>query len=104
MVHDASAVGSNWLDRIAREARLLAALTHPNIATVYGLDEVEGLRYIVMELVPGETLARRLTRGPRPAEPAAPHTGQNGSGTASASHMWPFGQVRAWAMGASSAV
>src|SRR5262249_42568728 len=50
--------------------RLLAALTHPHIATVYGLDEVEGLRYIVMELVPGETLARRLTRGPLPLDEA----------------------------------
>src|ERR1700730_5863057 len=62
LLQDASVDDSNWLARFDQEARLLAALTHPNIATVYSLDEVEGLRYIVMELVPGETLAQRLIR------------------------------------------
>src|SRR5262245_61344818 len=59
-----------WLARFNREARLLARLSHPNIATVHGLDEVAGLRYIVMELVPGQTLAQRLERGPLPAAEA----------------------------------
>src|SRR5262245_63835494 len=59
-----------WLARFDREARLLATLSHPNIATVHGLDEVDGLRYLVMELVPGETLARRLAGGPLPTAEA----------------------------------
>ena len=50
------------LTRFEREAKLLAALNHPNIAAVHGLHEAEGLRFIVMELVDGETLADRLER------------------------------------------
>src|ERR1700722_1109196 len=53
-----------WLARFEREARLLPTLNHPNIATVHGLDETDGSRYLVMELVPGQTLAQRLARGP----------------------------------------
>jgi Tol biopolymer transport system component/predicted Ser/Thr protein kinase len=52
------------LARFAREARMLATLNHPNIAGVYGLHEVDGLHFIAMELVTGENLAERLTRGP----------------------------------------
>jgi Tol biopolymer transport system component/serine/threonine protein kinase len=51
------------LARLEREARLLATLQHPNIAAVHDLDEQDGVRFLVMELVPGETLARRLERG-----------------------------------------
>ncbi len=51
------------LARLEREAHLLASLNHPNIATLHGLEESEGLRFLVMELVPGETLAERLARG-----------------------------------------
>jgi len=58
------------LARLEREARLLAALQHPNIAAVHDLDEHEGERFLVMELVPGETLARRLERGPLGVEDA----------------------------------
>jgi serine/threonine protein kinase len=58
------------LARFDREARLLAALNHPNVATVYGLHEVQGKRCIVMELVPGETLAQRLIGGPLPLDEA----------------------------------
>jgi len=50
--------------RLEREARLLASLSHPNIATLHGLEESNGLKYLVMELVPGETLAERISRGP----------------------------------------
>jgi serine/threonine-protein kinase len=58
------------LARFEREAKLLAALDHPNIAAVYGLHEAEGQRFIAMEFVPGEDLAQRLARGPLPAEDA----------------------------------
>ena len=50
------------LARLEREAHLLASLNHPNIATLHGLEESEGLRFLIMELVPGETLAERLAR------------------------------------------
>jgi eukaryotic-like serine/threonine-protein kinase len=52
------------LSRFEREARLLASLSHPNIAGIHGLEEVSGHRYLVLELVEGETLAQRLARGP----------------------------------------
>lgn len=52
------------LARFEREARILASLNHPNIASVYGLEDHEGCRYLAMELVEGETLADRLARGP----------------------------------------
>ncbi|HVN92166.1 MAG TPA: protein kinase [Terracidiphilus sp.] len=48
------------LARLEREARTLAALNHPNIAVIYGLEEGEGLRALVMELVEGETLAEKI--------------------------------------------
>lgn len=50
--------------RFEREAKLLAALNHPNIASIHGLDESEGQRFLVLELVEGETLSLRLDRGP----------------------------------------
>jgi eukaryotic-like serine/threonine-protein kinase len=49
--------------RFHREAQLLAALNHPHIATIYGLEEVAGLQFLTMELVEGETLAERLSQG-----------------------------------------
>jgi TolB-like protein/Tfp pilus assembly protein PilF len=51
------------LARFQREARMLAALNHPNIATIYGLEQSEGAHYLVMELVPGQTLAERIHAG-----------------------------------------
>ena len=53
------------LARFEREARMLAALNHPNIATIHGLEDADGTRALVMELVEGETLAERLSRGAR---------------------------------------
>jgi serine/threonine protein kinase len=59
--------------RFQREAQVLAAMNHPNIAAIYGLEESDGLRALVMELVEGPTLAERigatrpLTPGPSPA-------------------------------------
>ncbi len=59
-----------WVARFEREARMLAALNHPNIATIHGLEQSEGAHYLVMELVPGETLAERLRQGPLGIEQA----------------------------------
>jgi serine/threonine protein kinase len=58
------------LARFEREAKLLASLNHPNIASVYGLHEAEGERFIAMELVGGEDLSERLARGPVPIDDA----------------------------------
>jgi Tol biopolymer transport system component len=60
------------LARFQQEARVLAALNHPNIATIHGLEESDGIRCLVMELAPGETLAERLARGPLEPEGALP--------------------------------
>jgi serine/threonine-protein kinase len=60
-------------DRVARfqrEAELLAALNHPNIAGIYGLEDDAGVRAIVLELIEGETLADRIARGPIPIDEA----------------------------------
>ena len=50
------------LARFRREAQLLASLNHPNIAAIYGLTESDGVHYLVLELVPGETLRERVAR------------------------------------------
>ena len=50
------------LARFEREARILAALNHPNIATIHGIEESDGLRALVLELIAGETLSDRLRR------------------------------------------
>ncbi|MBI3050337.1 MAG: serine/threonine protein kinase [Acidobacteria bacterium] len=52
------------LARFEREARVLAALNHPNIATIHEVEESDGLRGLVMELIEGETLGGRIARGP----------------------------------------
>lgn len=60
------------LARFQREARLLAQLNHPNIATLHGLEESDGQHFLVMELVEGETLAERIARGPIAVDDAIP--------------------------------
>jgi serine/threonine protein kinase/Tfp pilus assembly protein PilF len=50
--------------RFDREARVLASLNHPNIAVIHGIDESAGRKFLIMELVGGETLAERIQRGP----------------------------------------
>jgi serine/threonine-protein kinase len=62
---------SDRLSRFQREAKLLASLNHPNIATIHGLEDSGGTSYLVMELVPGENLAERVRRdGAVPVEEA----------------------------------
>ncbi len=58
------------LVRFQREAQLLAALSHANIAAIHGLEESNGAVHLVLELVPGETLAQKLSRGRLPLEEA----------------------------------
>src|ERR1700751_3956165 len=58
--------------RFEREARVLGALNHPNIAAIYGLEEFNSSRALVMELVSGETLADRIAKGPIPLDEALP--------------------------------
>ena len=68
---DAFAHDPERLSRFEREAKMLAALNHPNIATIYGLERSNGTSYLVMELVSGETLAERIKReGAVPVEEA----------------------------------
>ena len=56
--------------RLVREAKILASLSHPNIATVFDLEHEDGADFLVMELVEGETLHQRLRRGAMPIEDA----------------------------------
>ena len=58
------------LARFEREAKLLAQLNHPNIATLHGLEEAHGRKFIVMELIEGQTLAERIASGPIPIDEA----------------------------------
>ena len=58
--------GSDRLARFQREAHVLAALNHPNIAAIYGFEESDGVQALVLELVDGPTLADRLARIPAP--------------------------------------
>ena len=58
------------LARFEREAKVLASLNHPNIGHIYGLEEAEGQRALVRELIEGPTLADRIKQGPIPIEKA----------------------------------
>ena len=61
---------ANRMERLQREAQVLASLSHPNIAPIFGLEEAGGIRALVMELVEGPTLAERIAAGPIPVEEA----------------------------------
>jgi Tol biopolymer transport system component len=69
---DALAADPDRLARFEREAKVLGSLNHPNVATVHGFHETDGVRFLVMELVPGETLEERLKRGAMPPDEALP--------------------------------
>ena len=68
MLPDGFAQDPERLARFEREARVLASLSHPNIAGIHGIEEVDGKRFLVMELVEGQTLAERIQQGPMPIE------------------------------------
>jgi Tol biopolymer transport system component len=67
---DEVATDPDRLARFQREAKLLASLNHPHIAAIHGFEEVEGTRFLVLELVEGEDLSARLARGPLPVDEA----------------------------------
>ena len=69
---DAFAADPDRLARFTREAQILASLNHPNIAAIHGIEESEGTRALVLELVEGPTLADRISKGPIPLDEALP--------------------------------
>ena len=69
---DAFAADPDRLARFTREAQILARLNHPNIAAISGIEESEGTRALVLELVEGPTLADRISKGPIPLDEALP--------------------------------
>jgi eukaryotic-like serine/threonine-protein kinase len=54
------------LTRFAREARMLATLNHPHVGAIYALEDIDGIRVLVLELVEGETLSEAIAQGPIP--------------------------------------
>jgi serine/threonine-protein kinase len=67
---EAFAADAERLARFDREAKMLASLNHPGIATIHGLHQVKGIRFLAMELVPGADLSHRLAAGPMPMDEA----------------------------------
>ena len=67
---DAFAQDPERLARFEREAKSLASLNHPNIAAIYGLEQSNGVRFLVLEFVPGKTLTGQLAAGAPPVEEA----------------------------------
>jgi serine/threonine protein kinase len=67
---DASARDAERMERFQREAKVLASLNHPNIATIHGLEDSGATHALVMELVEGPTLADRINSGPLPVDEA----------------------------------
>ena len=77
IIPDAFATDPDRVMRFTREAQTLASLNHPHIAQIFGIEETSaskhsGTRALVMELVPGDTLADRIARGPIPVDEAIP--------------------------------
>ncbi len=66
----AFAADQSGVARLEREAKLLASLNHPHVASIYGLEETSGALALALELVEGDDLAQRLARGPIPVEEA----------------------------------
>ncbi len=70
---DAFATDQDRLARFQREAQVLASLNHPNIASIYGLEESGDTRALVLELVEGPTIADRIAQGPIPKAASSRH-------------------------------
>ena len=81
----AFAADPDRLARFTRESQTLAALNHPNIAHIHGLEETSDQRALVMEFVDGEDLAQRLRRGPLPLDEAL-HIARNIADALEAAH------------------
>jgi len=84
MLRDDDRLDPEQATRFEREARLLASLNHPNIATIHGIEELGNSRAIVMELVEGPSLAEMIAQGPLSVQSAAGIGGQIADGLASA--------------------
>jgi serine/threonine protein kinase len=69
---EAFASDPDRLARFEREAHVLASLNHPNIAAIHGIEDSEGTKALVLELVEGPTLADRIAKGPIPVDEALP--------------------------------
>ncbi len=69
---EAFAADPDRLARFQREAQVLASLNHPGIAAIYGIEEQDGTRALVLELVEGPTLADRISKGPIPVDEVLP--------------------------------
>ena len=67
---DAFATDPDRVARFQREAELLATLNHPNVAGIYGVEQADGTRALVLELVEGPTLSNRIAQGPIPVDEA----------------------------------
>src|SRR5262245_48503098 len=65
---EALAADPDRIARFEREAKTLAALNHPGIAHIHGLEESDGIRALVLELVDGPTIADRIAQGPIPLD------------------------------------
>jgi serine/threonine-protein kinase len=70
LLPDSFAADGERVARFEREAKVLASLDHPNIGSIYGMEDADGKRCLVLQLIEGETLASRLKRGALPVEEA----------------------------------